>query len=67
MESKLINITDLSEYLGIPVNTLRSWVWQERIPSYRLGRNLRFARDEIDQWLSKHKKERNPKWEVIDD
>ena len=49
--SKLIDIHELSDWLGVTVGTLYNWVYQERIPFKKLGRSLRFAVDEIEVWL----------------
>jgi excisionase family DNA binding protein len=51
MKNRLINITELSQWLGVAVGTLYNWVYQERIPFKKLGRCLRFAVDEIEEWL----------------
>jgi excisionase family DNA binding protein len=51
MKSRLINISELSEWLGVARGTLYNWVYQQRIPFKKLGRCLRFAVDEIEEWL----------------
>lgn len=58
MERRLINIRELSEYLGIPVNTLYSWVSQGRITPVKLGRLDRFDIREIDEWIEESKRRR---------
>ena len=66
MDKKLVGIREVAEYLGISVNTLYSWVWQGKIGCYKLGRRVKFSLNEIEQFLQKHKREPNPKWEVVD-
>lgn len=61
------DITKLSQYLGISKNTIYSWVNQGKIPYHKVGSLLRFDINEIDAWLKEHKKEVNPKWEVLND
>ena len=51
MKGRLINISELSEWLGVATGTLYNWVYQQRIPFKKVGRCLRFAVDEIDEWL----------------
>ena len=50
MEKKLLNIDELSVYIGVKKSTIYQWVREERIPVVRLGR-LRFQKDRIDLWI----------------
>ena len=48
----LWNVQQVSEFLGIPVQTLYMWRYQGTGPkAYRLGRHLRYAPAEILRWL----------------
>jgi excisionase family DNA binding protein len=51
MKNRLIDIRELSEWLGVGTHTLYNWVWQRRIPFKKLGRCVRFGVDEIEEWL----------------
>ena len=51
VENKLLNITEMAEYLGITVGTLYAWVSQKRIPYIKLGRLVKFDLRKIDKWL----------------
>jgi len=55
MNRRFIGINDLAEYLGLNINTIRSWVWQRKIPCCKMGRLVRFDLKEIDIWLKEHK------------
>lgn len=55
MERKLINIQELSGYLGVPLPTLYTWTHLKKIPYVKIGRVLRFDRVEIDDWVEKKK------------
>jgi len=46
----LLNIDELSVYIGVKKSTIYQWVREERIPVVRLGR-LRFQKDRIDLWI----------------
>jgi excisionase family DNA binding protein len=48
---KFLNISDLSEYLGIAVNTIYSWIYQKKIPYTKVGRLVRFKGEEINKWI----------------
>jgi excisionase family DNA binding protein len=51
MDSKFFNIQELSEYLGVTINTLYSWVSQKKVPYVKVGRLVRFDVKKIDEWL----------------
>ena len=51
METGLLTIERLSDYLNIKVKTLYVKVEAGEIPHYRIGRLIRFRLDEIDAWL----------------
>ena len=55
--SGFMNIKENSEYLGIKVNTLYSMVEQKSIPHYRIGRQIRFKKSDIDQWMEGQREE----------
>jgi len=42
MEKRLLKIGEVSEYLGVSVNTLRCWCSRRTIPYVKLGRMVRF-------------------------
>lgn len=52
MEKRLLNISEASEYLGIPIGSLYKMVWQRRLPFVvKVGRALRFDRVKMDLWI----------------
>jgi excisionase family DNA binding protein len=53
MNSRLIDIHELSEWLGVAPGTLYNWKSQGKLPFKKLGRCLRFAVDEIEEWLQR--------------
>jgi excisionase family DNA binding protein len=54
---ELLDISDVSEYLGIKVSTLYSWTESAILPHYRLGRLVKFMKSDIDEWLEKCKRD----------
>ena len=56
MEKKrLMNIEELSEYLGTPKGSIYTMVCLRKIPQecvIKLGRALRFEKDAIDKWIN---------------
>ena len=51
MNKRLININELSEYIGLSISTLYSWVSQRRIPFVKCGRLTKFDLERIDEWI----------------
>ncbi len=48
----LINVEELSAWLGVPVATIYGWRHrQEGPPSYKVGRHIRFRVGEVERWL----------------
>jgi excisionase family DNA binding protein len=49
---RLMTITDLSEMLGVPVDTLYGWRNRGEGPAgYRIGRHVRYRRATVEAWL----------------
>ena len=51
MQKRLITIKEASEYLGISVNTLYSWVSQKKIDYVKIGRLIKFDLKIIDKFI----------------
>lgn len=51
MQRRLITIKEASEYLGISVNTLYSWVSQKKIDYVKIGRLTKFDLRVIDKFI----------------
>lgn len=50
LSSPYLNKQQACKYLGISNNTLDSWIWKG-LPIIRVGKTVRFDKDEIDRWL----------------
>jgi excisionase family DNA binding protein len=48
---RLLTINEVSDWLRIKVPTLRKRVSHDRIPYTRIGRSIRFRREDIEAWL----------------
>lgn len=51
MVSKLLNIKEAAEYLGISANTLYQWVNQRKIKYIKIGRLLKFFKQDLDEFI----------------
>lgn len=49
--SRLLEIEEMSRFLGVSESTLYGWVNQKRIPFIKVGRLVRFNAEEIENWL----------------
>ncbi len=47
MEKELLSIREASGLLGVAETTLRDWLYQKRLPFYRLGRAIRLKKEDI--------------------
>ena len=53
MTERLLSLTDLAEFLSVPVTTLYQWRHRgEGPPGYRIGRHVRYRRAEVEAWLA---------------
>lgn len=47
-----IGIEELSDYLGVSIETIRSWLRNNSdIPIYKVGKLWRCKKSEIDKWV----------------
>jgi excisionase family DNA binding protein len=51
--SGYLSINDLSGYLGIKPKTLYARV--KEIPHYKVGRLIRFRKEDVDAWMEQHR------------
>lgn len=56
-EKQLLNTKEASEFLGISKNTLYEWIIQKRIPHVKVGRLVKFRREDLEEWLRKRTQE----------
>ena len=51
MPSNVMNARELADLLGLTLGTIYKKVRRGEIPVVRIGRSVRFPRDEIERWL----------------
>ena len=49
--SQVMDIKELSDYLGIGKSKIYSLIRTKKIPASRIGRQYRFSKEVIDSWL----------------
>jgi len=56
-EKQLLNTKEAAEFLGISKNTLYEWIIQKKIPHIKVGRLVKFRREDLKEWLKKRTQE----------
>jgi len=56
-EKQLLSISEASEFLGIKKNTLYEWIIQRKIPHIKVGRLVKFRREDLEAWLMRRTQE----------
>ena len=52
MNSKLLSIDDVADYLGIPKNTLYQWRTKGYGPTgRRIGKYVRYRSEDVEAWV----------------
>jgi len=59
ISQNFLTIQGVSQYLGIKPKTLYARV--KEIPHYKVGRLIRFKREDVDAWMEKHRVARDEK------
>ena len=58
INDKWINIEEAAEYLGVKPATIRDWIRKGKdIPAKKIGKQWKFERSELDQWVQSGKAE----------
>jgi excisionase family DNA binding protein len=47
----LLTVEETSKILNVKKETLYTWAYRRQIPSQKVGKALRFRRDDIEAWL----------------
>lgn len=55
--SSFLNVKEVSEYLALKASTVYSLVEEKKIPHYRINRQIRFKKSDIDEWMEKQREE----------
>ena len=50
---EVMDIREASEYLGVSRETLYKYVYEERIPAFKLGNRWRFKKTMLDRWMER--------------
>jgi excisionase family DNA binding protein len=56
VNSRLMSVDELANYLGLRKQTIYNWLHQKKITGIKIGKVWRFERNEIERWIKGHKK-----------
>jgi len=51
MEKRLFNIDELAVYIAVPRGTIYNWISQKKLPYIKIGRGVRFDKEDIDRFI----------------
>jgi len=52
--SQLLTVKQTADLLGLKVATIRTWVYQRRLPCVRCGRAVRIPADAVDLFIKQN-------------
>jgi excisionase family DNA binding protein len=55
---EVMDIREASEYLGVSRETLYKYVYEERIPGFKLGNRWKFKKTVLDRWMERESTQR---------
>lgn len=50
---EVMDIREASEYLGVSRETLYKYVYEEKLPAFKLGNRWKFKKTVLDRWMEK--------------
>ena len=55
---EVMDIREASEYLGVSRETLYKYVYEEKIPAFKLGNRWKFKKTVLDRWMERQSTQR---------
>ncbi len=52
--AELVDLREGARELKVSIHTLRSWIYQKRIPFVRLGRRVLLRREDIEELVNRN-------------
>jgi len=50
---EVMNVRQASQYLGVSPDTLYRYIYQHRIPAFKLGNRWKFKKTILDRWMER--------------
>jgi len=58
LENDIMTLEEVATYLKLKPQTIYTWAQEKRIPAAKLGKEWRFKRSIIDEWIVQHMDEK---------
>ena len=58
MDSDIMTLEEVARYLKVKPQTIYTWAQAKRIPAAKLGKEWRFKKSIIDEWIVSHMDEK---------
>jgi len=55
MEDRWLSVDEIAAYLEIKRDTVYKWIADKQMPAHRVGRLLKFRKEEVDKWVRQGK------------
>ena len=53
-ESDIMTLEEVAQYLKLKPQTIYTWAQEKKIPAAKLGKEWRFRKSIIDEWILQH-------------
>ena len=50
-----IGVDEAAEYVGVKPSTIREWIKKTDIPASKIGKQWKFKKSELDEWVKSGK------------
>ncbi len=57
VSDEVLTTAETCRYLKVAPRTLYRYIKEKRVPAFKLGKDWRFVKSELDQWLRKKSRE----------
>lgn len=55
MADRWLSVDEIAEHIGVKRDTIYKWVSRRKMPAHKVGRLLKFQREEVDLWVREGK------------
>lgn len=60
-ENKFMDVQEVASYLHVKRSTVYQWTSAKTLPCYKFGRLIRIRKNDLEEWIEKHRIEINDK------
>jgi excisionase family DNA binding protein len=60
-QREVMDMREASDYLGVSRETLYKYIYEERIPAFKLGNRWKFKKTVLDRWMERQSTQHEPR------